>query len=454
MSRGSGATVPAAVSRFSALVLVLVELGLVAIAIRFGLSLQWVTGLDQVFVFGLVPVSVAVYLEKARRGPAERRASLALVAVSTCVALLMCEVLLQSLAAYGGPPEGPTMGDVIDSARVHGEALYPSIPGSILVASGLTLDVPGGPVRPVTPAPGEVDVLLCVEGGSLVRYKGDRFGFNNPDAVWDDPPSAVVIGDSYVHGVCVDHKDQLPNLLPSARGGVNLGARGAGPLQELAILREYGPIVGPQDVFWIYYEGNDLFDLDRELSDAELPRYLEPEYSQELALQGETISLALAKWLDSMVVERNSVAGQPMAEPPIIDVLVRSIRLELVRDLSGFGVLFPSELDHLQEFSAILALAEREVSRLGGNLTFVYLPARRRYASWIGDGVAGREEVLAVVRDLGVETVDLHQTLKLLPRATDLWTGPGGHLNARGYQVVAQAIQLAGLGGSAPGREP
>jgi len=38
-----------------------------------------------------------------------------------------------------------------------------------------------------------------------------------------------------------------------------------GPLAELASLVEYGPLIKPKTVIWLYYEGNDPTDLGREL---------------------------------------------------------------------------------------------------------------------------------------------------------------------------------------------
>lgn len=45
---------------------------------------------------------------------------------------------------------------------------------------------------------------------------------------------------------------------------LNLGMGGIGPLHELAILKEYGSVVRPKVVLWVYYEGNDLADLSHE----------------------------------------------------------------------------------------------------------------------------------------------------------------------------------------------
>ena len=41
------------------------------------------------------------------------------------------------------------------------------------------------------------------ESGYYSIYKSDRYGFNNPDYVWDkNEIDLVIIGDSFAHGAC------------------------------------------------------------------------------------------------------------------------------------------------------------------------------------------------------------------------------------------------------------
>ncbi|MEZ4575980.1 MAG: hypothetical protein R2857_13865 [Vampirovibrionales bacterium] len=42
--------------------------------------------------------------------------------------------------------------------------------------------------------------LLCNENGFWVDYQSDRYGFRNPDTVWDQPTADVLlVGDSFTH---------------------------------------------------------------------------------------------------------------------------------------------------------------------------------------------------------------------------------------------------------------
>ena len=41
-------------------------------------------------------------------------------------------------------------------------------------------------------------IIHCNENGYFSSYTSDRYGFNNPDYVWDIDPEIVIMGDSYI----------------------------------------------------------------------------------------------------------------------------------------------------------------------------------------------------------------------------------------------------------------
>ncbi len=91
---------------------------------------------------------------------------------------------------------------------------------------------------------------LCNEAGRDIIYNSDEHGFNNPFESWSGHHfDLALIGDSFVHGVCVRSEDQLATLIrreiPNA---LNVGVLGAGPLSELAVLREYVSSTKPRIV--------------------------------------------------------------------------------------------------------------------------------------------------------------------------------------------------------------
>lgn len=92
-----------------------------------------------------------------------------------------------------------------------------------------------------------------------VHLTTDAHGFRNPL-----PEKAtygiVALGDSFT--VARDVASPWPQKLAEYTGidVLNLGEAGAGPQQELEVLRQYGLKKRPQWVMMTYFEGNDLYD--------------------------------------------------------------------------------------------------------------------------------------------------------------------------------------------------
>jgi hypothetical protein len=56
--------------------------------------------------------------------------------------------------------------------------------------------------------------VFCNESGYWTFYFSDRYGFNNPDFVWKNKSDSIVmIGDSNVHGGCVERKNSIAGQL-------------------------------------------------------------------------------------------------------------------------------------------------------------------------------------------------------------------------------------------------
>ena len=128
--------------------------------------------------------------------------------------------------------------------------------------------------------------IYCNENGYYSVYKSDRYGFNNDDNFWNKKNiKTLIIGDSFAHGACVNRADSIANKLKilSKEKVLNLGMGSTGPLLQLAILTEYGDLIDYENLIWFYYEGNDHYELNDELSDNILTKYFdENNFSQNL----------------------------------------------------------------------------------------------------------------------------------------------------------------------------
>ena len=119
------------------------------------------------------------------------------------------------------------------------------------------------------------EIILCNEFGYFNHIFTDRYGFNNPDYLWDMKKiNYVLIGDSFIEGYCQDKQNTIAENLRkfSNKLILNLGQGAAGTLQEYAILLEYIP-ENVESIIW-FITDNDIIDLEKELKHPILYNYL------------------------------------------------------------------------------------------------------------------------------------------------------------------------------------
>ena len=91
------------------------------------------------------------------------------------------------------------------------------------------------------------------------------------------------MGDSFVHGACVNRPDDIASNLRllSEEAVLNLGYGGQGTLSKYATLKEYFP--GNVDTILWFFERNDIADLKIEIKNKILFNYLEEDnFNQNL----------------------------------------------------------------------------------------------------------------------------------------------------------------------------
>ena len=56
--------------------------------------------------------------------------------------------------------------------------------------------------------------IHCNEEGYYSIFDSDRYGFNNPDEVWEKRDvNAIIIGDSFTFGDCVNRPNDIPSVI-------------------------------------------------------------------------------------------------------------------------------------------------------------------------------------------------------------------------------------------------
>ena len=118
-----------------------------------------------------------------------------------------------------------------------------------VLATGLRLD-------------GGLDSAYVDEPEVTIAYDGE--GFRNPEA-WADW-ALVVVGDSFVEQGYLPYEDLFTTQMGRLLGMPvkNAGASYSGPLSYVAYLKHFGAAPSARHALMVFFEGNDLTDVERE----------------------------------------------------------------------------------------------------------------------------------------------------------------------------------------------
>jgi len=367
----------------------------------------------------------------------------------TFFALYFCEFVLSTwnyssnrsaAQAAGIEFDDRSVREVVQEFHRNGELAVPAVfPAIVVRNSSIGPSFDQGGVLPLSGLP-EIRTVYCNESGEYAIYISDNYGFRNPKGLYSTGQiEALLVGDSFAQGACVANGQDIAGQLRSlGLRTLSLGMSDNGPLLELATLREYAVSIRPQHVFWLYYEGNDLRDLKRELESSFLQQYLDPMFSQNLREKGAQVESVLQQFLR----EQSNLAArrqrrQRWSWPSWV-------RLPVLR--SHLGLLSLSKRTEeapLAELRTILSAAKTHTASWGGTLHFVYLPEWTRFGSAFPPS-RHRTEVLRMVKELRLPLIDVQETFSNAgdPLSFFPFRRPN-HYNQRGYQQIALALSEA-----------
>ena len=213
--------------------------------------------------------------------------------------------------------------------------------------------------------------IHCNENGYYSIYQSDRYGFNNPDAEWDKKEiDYFLVGDSFIHGNCVNRPHDVSSVLRklSNKSVLNLGLGGNGPLTEYATIREYID-KNVKKVIWVYFEANDLENLQEESDRKILKNYLNDlNFTQNLKLRQNEIDKIEIDLLES---EKKKLKYL------LLDDLISFIKFYKLRRM--ILSKFSKSINFQSDFKKILELSKKLTEKNYSKLYFVYLPEYARY---------------------------------------------------------------------------
>ncbi len=294
--------------------------------------------------------------------------------------------------------------------------------------------------------------VMCNESGKWITYKSDRYGFNNNDIIWDENIfNNFVLGDSFAYGACVEQNESISgqlNLLGFK--SANLAYSGNGPLYMLASLKEYSVDNKIDYIIWAFYEGNDLIDLERELSfkNFNLQNYLQPNFTQNLKDKQIVVDNLLQNFYiekQKEELKKGSLAHlESLNQSGIIGTsnkfdFKKFIKLYYVRNILNLSSYKHKESTK-EKFFSILNEAKIFSENIDSKFLFVYLPRFSRNMKFANN--YEKDEILKGVSELNIDFLDM-DSLVFKKHKDPLSLFPfrrKNHYTNTGYKLIAEEI--------------
>jgi len=282
--------------------------------------------------------------------------------------------------------------------------------------------------------------IHCNENGYYSTYKSDRYGFNNPDEVWNkDKIDFLLIGDSFVHGRCVFYQNTIAGNLANKTNQniISLGLSGNGPLKEFASFKEYSQNKKIENILWFYYEGNDLLELSRELKNLILIEYFTNEkFTQNL--------VNIQNMIDNKLITNmnNQLKNLDYIEKDQFSLDLKSI----LKLFNTRKILIESRFNQkpLDEFENILSNVKLFVEKNDINFYFIYLPEYFRFLQSFTNKKKYKnyEDILNIINKNDINLIDINQEIVTnIKNPIELYPNlKHGHYTPEGYDFIATTI--------------
>ena len=296
---------------------------------------------------------------------------------------------------------------------------------------------------------GNIGEVLCLPPGPEREFdlRYDQNGFRNEE---DFVTAAIaIIGDSYVEAPMMEHSHIMTSVLAQLQNKtvVNLGMSGHGPQQELITFKRYVPQLHPKTVVWVFYGGNDLYDMKQYKIDKERAT----SESRLSKLWNRTLIknvLSLAFRVSSQCVPQSNA----LRRYGIIQNAEGQHRRYFVGTNSD---LLPLDLGALEATRSIIKEAYHLAQERGINLVFVYVPdafsvyqglsnlieVSDEIKQWEVSDLSDRLRVIVADISPKIHYLDLTSALKsAAAKGTQVFLGDDTHWTEEGHRIAAEAI--------------
>tara|TARA_B100000795_G_scaffold233748_1_gene192647 strand:+ start:405 stop:1685 length:1281 start_codon:yes stop_codon:yes gene_type:complete len=294
------------------------------------------------------------------------------------------------------------------------------------------------------------------EEGLREIITNDKFGFKNDNSFYENIIDAMILGDSFAEGIPFSNSDSVSgNMNKKTRYNVlNYGVSGSGPLLSLGIVKEYSKKLKPKNVFYLFYEGNDLNDLMIEKKTF-LLKYL-GKFSQNLFKSTDEVTLFLEEYegifneilpikikqeknniseIKASSVKENAKSGKEK----IKNFLELNTLKEIILPSSVFT---KSKIDYSLFLDTINEM-NTEVKNWGGNFYFVYLPSWTRYNNkYSAANFFYKNKIENMMEEIDIPFVDIDRVFKKnkSDNVNSYNLGLYGHYTKEGYSLIADRL--------------
>ena len=292
--------------------------------------------------------------------------------------------------------------------------------------------------------------VLCNESGQYVTFESDEHGFRNPSGVWNQyHADLAVVGESFAQGYCVPDGKSFADLLRVKYPlTLNLGMSGESALLQLAAIREYLRGYMPKTVLWVYCEDIDIADLFEETKQPLLIRYLDPDFTQNLASRQNEIDGGLRRFVAGDEASQRSGREAPVESAFNIERGLSILKLWHLRSMLDAAratdeaqAVRMLEKWHNYPYAEIIQQAQALTHSWGGALYFVYLPSWRRYRHHAAATELEHTAILRMIKELQIPYIDLEPAFDATRDPLSLFPYRRfGHYNEEGNKLVADTI--------------
>ena len=292
------------------------------------------------------------------------------------------------------------------------------------------------------------------EAGKRELIINDKYGFKNNNNIYKKKIDIMLVGDSFAEGVPFNNADDIAGKIMSKSNlnVANYGVTGTGPFMSLAVIKEYGPYLKPKNIFYLFYEGNDLRDMMNEEKTI-LKNYLDDEFSQNLFNSLNEVKKFLDEYEkvfykilpQKIYYEDKAIHKKIKKALPLKEKIKDFIELNTLKELLFTSSVFYKKKHKVNYLylQKILEKMNTEVLKWNGNFYFVYLPSWTRYNNRYSlANYLQKSKIKNIVKKQNIMFVDIDKYFKSKNAGNvDAFNlGIYGHYTKRGYELISLKI--------------